>query len=651
MYTEAQLLQQIALARSHGTAADPRVLEACQLLADWYVGVGNHTEAARRWRLLIAELDELPTAKLSDKAVARVRLADVLEQQTDLEGAQAALWEAIDLLRAEPEPPRVDLAFVLNQLAEVSFALGRPETSLTASKHAAGLLIGVVGEAHVELIRTRNNLAAVHGSRGEFTLADRLFRQNLKALSAAYGEHDIALIVPAQNLAGLYRRQGRVADAEEWLTRAHQLATRRLGGSHPFTIHGLTLQADLQTFVGDYSAAERLWRQVLQVRRELLRPGHPFLTQTLLALGELLIERGRPREAEPLLDEALRNQDEHGQRTHPLTARVWAALSRVYHAAGRWANAERAALQALGQQQLTLHPHDLSIVDTYHQLARLALARHDVRRAREQCELARERLAAATRVEPEVRLRLLLVSVRVALAANARDLAGTELAAARELRAAPSVPLIDRITYRQLEAELALADGRLDEADDHCRRAFALFERLPTHPLEPAAELAGVGAAIALRRNEPQAAYDYALQAVEFRERLGQQETLAMVPARMQLARANELRGELAEAEPHLLKALALAERGIGTPPGLVAELIERLAALQLARRDFAGFKPWMRRSLKLLEAAEGDAQTETQEAWIDTLRAAGETAEADELTDQLLALRNRQSHVLGDLL
>ncbi len=651
MYSEAQLLHQIAEARVHGNAAHPRVLQACQLLADWYAGSGRLDDAVQRWQLLIDELEQLPTAKRMDKAVARVRLADILQQQSKLEAAQGALWAALDIIRAESEPPRIDLAFVLNQLAEVSFALGRHETSLTASKHAAALLVGVVPEEHSELIRTRNNLAAVHGHRGEFGIAERLFRQNLKALAKAYGEHDAALVVPYQNLAQLYRGAGRLEEAGELLQRAHELSSRRLGAANVLTVHGMALQADMWEFAGDLSEAERLLQQVLQLRRDTLPAEHPLVARALLDIGNLLGKRGRGRDAEPLLDEALRIQEQIFGQHHPQTAAVWCALSRIYLAAGRIANAERAAQQALGIQQLTLHPQDAAIIETHRQLALVAASRHDRNGTRQAISQARELLQTDPRAPDVLRFSVGLTGVKLAIDLGELESAEQQLGEIKPLRSSMSVPLADRVTYRRLSAELDLAADRLAEADENCQRAFTLFEKLATHPPQAAAELAAVASELALRQGRHADVAAYAGQEILFRERLHQGDSPALVPALTRLADAQIANGQYTAAEPMLQRALAIAEHSYAAPLTMQSGLIERLGRLQILQQKFEAFRPWMQRSIALLEQSEGNGGSAACEEWIELLRTAGQSAQADELTDQLIELRNRQSHVLGDLL
>lgn len=651
MYTEAQLLQQIADARNHGSAAHPRVLQACQYLADWYVSVGRLKDAEQRWVNLTRELDSLPEAKLTDRAVAHVRLAEVLHSLGQLQAEQSELWTAIEILHQEPQPPRLDLAYILNQLAEVTYELGRYETALTASQQALAWLTDVVPATHHEMIRTRNNLAAAHSMRGELSLAERLLRQNLKMLATQYGEQDAALVIPLQNLAEVLRATGKFLEAEKLITTADELARRRLGASHAVTLHGMMLQADLLTFRGDYSSAERKLRQVLETRRETAPHDQRALSRTLHELGKLLCLRNRYRDAEPVLDEALRLWESLLGETHPKTSAICVTLSQVYLGLGRHANAERAIQRALGIQQLTLHPEASIHMETQRQHARIASARGDAAIARQAIEQALSHLDRQAATSPEQAFAVRITAAELALQVGQRDEADTHLQRASELRQSPLISLLLRLQYRRLLTQLALSRGDLETAEVACQRTLALLQHLPTHPPEEVASIAAVAAETTLQRHDFTACLSFCEQELAFRKTLGQTESLTMARALIRQAHAHiGLQTYSAAAEP-LQRALAIAERSYQSPPGFVQELVEQLARLHLLQRDFQSFRPWMQRVLSLLESSDAPPDTAPCEDWITVLRDAGEADTADELTDHLVMLRNRQSHVLGDLL
>lgn len=651
MYTEAELLQKIAEARQHGTAADSRVLQACQRLADWYVSVGRLEEARSRWSKLIQELDTLPQARLCDRAVAHVRLAEVLHGLGQLQAEQTELWTAVEILRLEQPTPRLDLAYILNQLAEVTYELGRYETSLTASQQAMACLTDVVASTHHEMIRTRNNLAAAHSVRGELELAERLLRQNLKVLASQYGEQDAGLIVPLQNLAEIRRAAGDQSDAAALLAKADALSSRRLGASHAVTLHGLLLQADLLAFQGDFSSAERMLRRVLETQRQTTPDDRRVLARTLLELGTVLCQRNRYRDAEPLLDEALRyNEQLHGE-LHPKTSAVCVQLSEVYLGLGRLANAERAIQRALGIQQLALHPQSTAYAAALRQSAIVAMARKDWATAQSAIDEAISHLARQTALRSELKFDVHLTAADFALQQGCIEPAQQHLNHAESLRKQPCISLIARINYRRLVAQLALLRQEYDEAHVACQRAFRLLEHLPTHPPALVARIATVAAETALFRKDYTTCLALCDQEQAFRDALGQSDALDMTYVLIRQAQAHLGQSAYSEAAIPLQRALAIAERSYQSPPGLVHQILEQLAQLYLKQRDYNAFRPWMQRVLTSMESTDTQPQDSSCEDWVTVLRDAGENTVADELTDQLITLRNRQSHVLGDLL
>ncbi|MBI1346688.1 tetratricopeptide repeat protein [bacterium] len=651
MYTEAQLLQQIADARKNGTAVQPRVLHACQNLADWYVSVGRLNDAEQRWANLIKELDGLPDAKLADRAVAHVRRAEVLHALGQLQAEQTELWTAIEILHQEPQPPRLDLAYILNQLAEVTYALGRYETALTASQQALAWLTDVVPTSHHEMVRTRNNLAATHVVRGEFALAERLLRQNLKLLARQYGEQDAGLVIPLQNLAEVLRATGKLTEAEKVLQTAEQIATRRFGSAHAITLHGLMLKADLLVFQGDLSTAERLLRQVLETRQATAPDDRVPMARTLLELGQILCQRSRYREAEPVLDAALQLVlTLHGE-THPKTSAVYVALSRLYLGLGRLANAERSIQKALGIQQLALHPQATAHAETHRQHAIIAATRGDWATAQAAIQRALDQIERTDAGAAELPFQVFLTAADLALQTGNIDTADQHLARADAMRTSPQISLRSRLTFRRLRALVALKQNDLTAAATACERAFAILQALPTHPPEEAAQLAAVAADVALLQQDFATCLSLCEQERVFRQLLGQGEALSVANLYFRQAQALQQQQAFAPAVTAFQQALAIAERSYQAPAGFVQEIVERLARLHLLQRDFQAFRPWMQRVLSLWNASDETPDTTICEDWIPVLRNAGEAVTADELTDQLVLLQNRQSHVLGDLL
>ena len=95
------------------------------------------------------------------------------------------------------------------------------------------------------------------------------------------------------NLAELYRRQGRVAEAERYFTEALSVKEAELGGDHPDVATSLNNLAQLYVAQGRDLEAAPLLERSLAIQEKVLDAEHPVLGRTLTLLGEVYRHLGR----------------------------------------------------------------------------------------------------------------------------------------------------------------------------------------------------------------------------------------------------------------------------------------------------------------------------------------------------------------------
>ncbi len=102
------------------------------------------------------------------------------------------------------------------------------------------------------------------------------------------------------NLAELYRREGKLRDAENLFTQVVDLRRRLLGPDHPNTASVLTSLAGIKLAQHQYDEAEVLLRQALNgYEKSSADTWLRYYAQSML--GASLAGRGNHAEAEPLL--------------------------------------------------------------------------------------------------------------------------------------------------------------------------------------------------------------------------------------------------------------------------------------------------------------------------------------------------------------
>ncbi|MEH2242324.1 tetratricopeptide repeat protein [Nostoc sp.] len=93
-----------------------------------------------------------------------------------------------------------------------------------------------LGDEHLDVAISLNNLAGLYYLQGRYSDAEPLFIQALEMYKRLLGDEHPDVAISLNNLAGLYKSQGRYSDAEPLYIEALASAEKRLGTNHPKTI-------------------------------------------------------------------------------------------------------------------------------------------------------------------------------------------------------------------------------------------------------------------------------------------------------------------------------------------------------------------------------------------------------------------------------
>ena len=149
------------------------------------------------------------------------------------------------------------------------------------------------------------------------------------------------------NLAFLYKNMGRYAAAEPLFQQALEIRKDVLGENHPDYAQSLDNLANIKTDIERYAEAELLYLQALKIRKDVLGENHPDYAECLNNLGYLNMIMVRYVEAEPLFQQALKIQKDVLGENHPDYANSVNLLANLYRNMGRYAEAELLFQQAL----------------------------------------------------------------------------------------------------------------------------------------------------------------------------------------------------------------------------------------------------------------------------------------------------------------
>ena len=257
----------------------------------------------------------------------------------------------------------------LNAQAVEAYRAGDYATGVVVAEQAMQLARQTFGPRNPQTLGSLNNLAGLYRAQGRHAEAEPLYKEALQAFREVLGPRHPNTLGSLNNLAVLYRAQGRHAEAEPLFKEALQASREVLGPRHPNTLASLNNLAELYDAQGRHAEAEPLHREALQARREVLGSRHPDALQSLNNLALLYQAQGRLAEAEPLYKEALQaSRDVLGPR-HPQTLTSINNLAVLYQAQGRLAEAEPLYKEALQARREVLGPRHPDTLQSLNNMA------------------------------------------------------------------------------------------------------------------------------------------------------------------------------------------------------------------------------------------------------------------------------------------
>lgn len=232
---------------------------------------------------------------------------------------------------AEPQPTPTNTSTEDHDLLTtlgLKDSLGAALTKQGKYSEAATLLLEVLttreslnqSPTSPAMLCTMNNLAAALHHQGHLASAESLHRRVLESHTQTLGISHPSTLTSMHNLAAVLAHQGpdhdkdnaKLSEAAELLQRALQLSQQVNGPWSPSTLRIMENQVDILLKQEKYEQTEGLAREVLTLRRQVLRAQHPEIAAAMHTLGVVLEKLGKADEAEALRREerALREIEE-----------------------------------------------------------------------------------------------------------------------------------------------------------------------------------------------------------------------------------------------------------------------------------------------------------------------------------------------------
>ena len=198
----------------------------------------------------------------------------------------------------------------------------------------------------------------MYSDKGDYEQAEAFFKRDLEASERLLGPEHPSTNNTRYFLANLLSYQRRYSESIPLLRLEWSIAEQRDGRNAPGTLSSLNqLAIDLRE-TGELEEAETLFRELLEARRQVLKPSDFGIGQALGGLAKTLEEAGRLEQAAAIAQQALDHRHEHEGPDSWWTNRKRLDLARLLQKLGRDAE----ALPLLEQLQASLgnldHPDD-----------------------------------------------------------------------------------------------------------------------------------------------------------------------------------------------------------------------------------------------------------------------------------------------------
>ncbi|MGI9175120.1 MAG: tetratricopeptide repeat protein, partial [Rhodothermales bacterium] len=501
-------------------------------------------DLSRHLRGLPVEAQQDTFAYRTSKFVSRHRLGVVLSTAAVVVFAVFLIGSSIRIRqerdRAQFEAEKADeVARFLYNLFDVSDPYSRASVRVDTMKvrdflNNRAMLVKDLDD-HPEIqLPALNVVAKMYRGIGLHEQADTLSSQAIEVARTLYPKEPNADLARTLNeRADLLRVQGNYSEAEELLREALDIYRDLTEGDvdpeeAPELTQSLNSLAELLREKGDYAAAEEPYQEALAIRRDLWGESDPKVVESLNNLGLLLYEKGELVEAERIFREALEIYQRAPEREDAQMADVLDNLGHLMQRKGELAEAERIFEDALNLKIRILGDENWRVAEGLVNLGRIYQARGNLESA------------AGLFWEAIERQRLQLGATNWRVASGLSDM-----------------------------ADLQYIRGDLERSAHFYRKALEVYEETypdGNHMLVATAQL-GLGKVLTERgqAEDGQSLLEHALKVIEA---TFDPDDWHVAEARMELGASLTAQGQYDEAEPLLTESRLLLQkqRGLEDP-------------------------------------------------------------------------------------
>lgn len=252
-----------------------------------------------------------------------------------------------------------------------------------------------LGDAHPNTVATLTTLASLYRKQGRLADAEQVYREAYGRFAKILGLDNRSTIVAANNLGEILEKEGLYDQAEPYLLQASDGTRKLLGDSHPATMVSTNNLALLYEGQGDFEKAESLYTGAIAAATRALGETHPDTLAVVNNLAYLDLLKQDWDAARPLFERVIAGWTALYGADHQNTLKARNSLARVLHRTGHLDEAEKAFTEVLAARRRVLGDSHLDVLRSQIDLAALY---HDEKRETEAKDLLERTLATAEKV-------------------------------------------------------------------------------------------------------------------------------------------------------------------------------------------------------------------------------------------------------------
>ena len=258
--------------------------------------LGHHhgAEALLRDALKIIERTD---PKGAAAAVTWNNLGLVRQSLGDVLQAETCFQRALSLFRKMPAASARELARPLNNLAALYLEEGQPDKvpRLDLPKLAEDLK--TVSPNYPDLVITLENIAGYYYLRNRLDEADKRYQEILELRTKQEGPDSTEVAGVMHNIAALRVRQGRMADAEDYLTKCFRIWDANPSFRNPNLVLAHANMGLIYALSGRHEEADRAYERAIAIATARLGPDHRRTGDVVASYAAALRLMKRKKEA------------------------------------------------------------------------------------------------------------------------------------------------------------------------------------------------------------------------------------------------------------------------------------------------------------------------------------------------------------------